>query len=240
VLLDVGHAAIFSNCSATGRRLKDCAARRPREPLQQPDRDPTDGDRPRFLEQRPSDLREAAPWHRYAHHIRTLPARLEALAPGLQVKGGDRVLDLGCADVPYRGFFPVDAEYVAADLAGNPHATLTLNPDGSVPCPDQSFDATFVYHPDPVDLWRWTCAGLRLAVEREGFEVVEFEGIIGPIASGLQIIQDVTYYRLPRLLRPLYALAIQTLARISDRFERRIWKDLNGSVFALIAQRPQA
>lgn len=227
----------------------------------------------RFLEQRPADLRSATAWHRYSHHIRTLPARLEALAPELGVRDGDRILDYGCADVPYRSFFPRGAEYVAADLEGNPNATLILRRDGTIPAPDASFDAllstqvlehvtdparylaeavrvlrpggrlllsthgTFVYHPDPIDLWRWTCAGLRHVVEQAGFEVVRFEGIIGPVATGLQLVQDATYCRLPARLRPIYALVIQTLARVADRLESQESRDLNGSVFALIAAR---
>jgi SAM-dependent methyltransferase len=220
-------------------------------------------------------LREASAWHRYAHHINTLPRRLGALAGDLGVGAGDRVLDFGCADVPYRRFFPAAADYDAADIAGNPDATLTLNPDGTVPSPDESFDAvlstqvlehvteprlylseafrvlrpggrlllsthgSFSYHPDPVDLWRWTCAGLQLEVERAGFEVIRFEGIIGPVATGLQLIQDTTIFRLPRPLQPLYALVIQSLARLADRLERQWMRDINGSVYALIAQRPR-
>lgn len=232
-------------------------------------------DAPRFLAQRPGDLRRARPWHRLAHHIRILPARLEALAPQLCVGAGDRLLDFGCADVPYRRFFSPEVEYVAADLPGNPHADLVLRDDGTLPCGDAEFDAvlstqvlehvsdprvyvaeafrvlrpggrmlvsthgTFAYHPDPVDLWRWTCDGLRREVERPGFQVIGFEGIIGPVASGLQLIQDATYYRLPRPLRPLSALVIQSLAALSDRLERQWMKDINGSVFAVVAQRPE-
>jgi SAM-dependent methyltransferase len=228
-----------------------------------------------FLVSRPDDIRRASAWHRYSHYINTLPGRLEALAADLGVTGEGRILDYGCAEVPYRGFFAAGADYVAADLAGNPDATLTLAPDGTVPAPDRSFDAvlstqvlehvadpqlylsealrvlrpggrmllsthgTFSYHPDPVDLWRWTCDGLKLIVERAGFEVVRFEGIVGPVATGLQLVQDATYYRLPRVLRPLYALVVQTLARIADRLEPQSMKDINGSVYALVAERPE-
>ena len=52
-----------------------------------------------------------------------------------------RLLDYGCADVPYRRFFQGAGDYVAADLAGNPNATLVLDPNGSVPEPEESFDA---------------------------------------------------------------------------------------------------
>jgi SAM-dependent methyltransferase len=231
---------------------------------------------PQFQAERPDDIRRATPWHRYAHHINTLPRRLQVLAQDLDVEAGDRLLDLGCADVPYRHFFPPAVDYVAADIPGNPNATMSLNPDGTVPSPEQSFDAvlstqvlehvsrpalyleeafrvlrpggrlllsthgTFAYHPDPADLWRWTCAGLRLEVERAGFEVIRFEGIIGPVATGLQLIQDVTIFRLPRLLQPAYALVMQSLARLSDRLERQWMRDLNGSIYALVAERPSA
>jgi SAM-dependent methyltransferase len=59
----------------------------------------------------------------------------------LGVVQGGRLLDYGCADTPYRSSFADGVEYVAADLAGNPHATLELNADGTVPAPDKSFDA---------------------------------------------------------------------------------------------------
>ena len=156
----------------------------------------------RYIADRPKDIRRATPWHRYGHHIRTLPARLEALSHDLAVPPGGRVLDYGCAEVPYRGFFAADVDYVAADLPGNPHATLVLDEDGTIPLPDDSFDAVmstqvlehvtdpagylaecfrvlrpggrlllsthgiFIYHPDPVDLWRWTSGGMRTSSSR--------------------------------------------------------------------------
>ena len=228
----------------------------------------------RFLKERPGDLRVAHPWHRYAHHIRTLPSRLEALARGLPVGAGNDVLDYGCADVPYRRFFPAEVRYEAADLPGNPQATLTLRDDATVPVADQSFDAllstqvlehvadpelylaecfrvlrpggrmllsthgVFVYHPDPVDLWRWTCDGLQRAVRQAGFQIEVFEGIIGPLSTGLQLVQDAVYWHLPWPLRPLYALVLQTLIRVTDGLESQASKDLNGQVFALVAVKP--
>ena len=128
-------------------------------------------------------------------------------------------------------------EHVPDPRAYLAEALRVLRPGGRMLL---STHGTFVYHPDPVDLWRWTCEGLRLEVERAGFEVIRFEGIIGPVASGLQLIQDATYYRLPRPLRPVWALLIQSLARLSDRLERQWMRDLNGSVFALVAERPAA
>jgi len=231
-------------------------------------------DTTRFVEGRPKDLRRATPWHRYGHHIRTLPARLEALSKDLRLTEDARILDYGCADVPYRPFFPAGADFVAADLPGNPHATMQLNPDTTVPAGDDGFDAVvstqvlehvadpelylsecfrvlrpggrmllsthgmFVYHPDPVDYWRWTCAGLRHVVEDAGFKVIRFEGIIGLVATGLQFVQDGMYYSFPKPLRPVFAFVMQGLVVLADRFQRQSSRDLNGQVYGLVAEKP--
>jgi SAM-dependent methyltransferase len=229
---------------------------------------------PRYVDQRPSDIRAARPWHRYAHHIRELPARLEALSGDLRLAPGDRLLDYGCAELPYRHFFGVDIEFVGADLPGNPHAALELESDGTVPAESGSFDAVmstqvlehvadpalylseahrvlrpggrmllsthgvFVYHPDPVDLWRWTGEGLQRIVREAGFEVVRFEGIIGLLPTGLQLVQDALYWKLPRPLRPLFALVMQTLVTLTDRLHQPASRAMNAQVFALVAQKP--
>ena len=55
-----------------------------------------------------------------------------------------------------------------------------------------------VFHPDPVDYWRWTCDGLQRAVREAGFEIVRFEGIVGLAATGLQLFQDARHTGVPR------------------------------------------
>lgn len=212
-------------------------------------------------------------WHPYAHYVRALPARLEELSRSLAVGPGDRLLDYGCGEVPYRSFFPEDCEFVPADLPRNPHAALKLNPDSTVPVPDASFDVVlstqvlehvadpelylsecfrvlrpggqlllsthgvFVYHPDPDDYWRWTAAGLRLALTNAGFEVARVEGVLGLMATGFQLIQDSVYHRLPRVLRPLFALLMQALVAAADRVQGRRSRVLNASVFVAIASK---
>jgi len=231
------------------------------------------GGRARYQQGRPKDIRAATPWNRYAHHIWTLPARLERLARELHVPADGRVLDYGCADVPYRHFFP-HAEFVPADIEGNPQATLVLRPDGTVPVDDQTFDAVlstqvlehvanptvylsecyrvlrpggrmllsthgiFVYHPDPDDYWRWTCAGLKRAVCGAGLEIDRFEGVIGLAATGLQLFQDAFYWELPRAARPVFALVFQGLIRLADRVKHQRPSHYDAQVFALIARRP--
>jgi SAM-dependent methyltransferase len=237
---------------------------------------PSNGDSPRFVVDRPRDVhaKRPKPWHRYAYHVRVLPQRLEALARHLHVRPGDRVLDYGCGVVAYRHFFPRDARYSAADLPGNPAATLLLEPDGTVPAPDSSFDAvistqvlehvvdpalylsecfrvlepggrlllsthgTFVYHPDPDDYWRWTCAGLQKAVRDAGFDVVEFEGIVGGLPTGLQLVQDSIYWQIPNLLKPVLATVMQALVALTDRLHSDASRALNAQVYALVAERP--
>lgn len=208
--------------------------------------------------------------------MRLLPERLEALSVDLRTPPAGRVLDYGCADLPYRYMFGPDVEFVGADLPGNPHATLELNPDATVPVEDGGFDAVlstqvlehvsdpalylsecfrvlrgggrmllsthgiFVYHPDPVDYWRWTCAGLQHIVTDAGFEIERFEGIIGLAATGLQLFQDALYYspRTPRRLKPPLALCVQTLMAWADRLQSQRSRDLNAQVFALVASKP--
>lgn len=228
----------------------------------------------RYHASRPTDLRRGVPWHRLAYIIRALPAAIAELRGELRVPVDGTVLDYGCADLPYRDLFAADVNYVAADLPGNPAATVSIRADGTVPIDDRSCDAVLStqalehvsdpelylaecfralkpggrlllsthgvmpYHPDPDDYWRWTCAGLKLAVARQGFEIVRFEGVMGLAATGLQLFQDGVYYRLPKPLRALLALSIQSLIAAVERLQGRDGRRLNALVFALVAERP--
>ena len=228
---------------------------------------------PSFLEDRP-DLREPRPWHPLAHIARALPATLERLAPDLALPAGGRVIDYGCADVPYRRLFASDADFVPADLPGNPRAAVQIRSDGTLPVPDEDFDALLstqvlehvndpqlylsecfrvlrpggrmllsthgimVHHADPVDYWRWTSEGLDRVVREAGFEVLRFEGIMGLAATGLQLVQDAVYYRLPRVPRAALALLLQALIALADRLETSESRRVNALVFALVARKP--
>ena len=68
-----------------------------------------------------------------------LAAWLDAEAREATVRGGYRVLDVGCGVQPYRPFFAEATEYVGVDVASNPSAQL----HGSIeqlPVPDDSFE----------------------------------------------------------------------------------------------------
>lgn len=226
----------------------------------------------RFHAARPTDLRRATPWHRLSYIVAELPRALERLAGDVPRDG--TILDYGCADMPYRRFFAPAADYIGADLPGNPQATIEIAPDGTVPLADESVDVVvstqvlehvadpavylgecarvlrpggrlllsthglMVYHPDPVDYWRWTCAGLRRSVGLAGLHVVRFEGIMGLTATGLQLVQDAWYWRLGPLRHAL-ALVMQTLIRIAERLEPDDARELNALVFALVAEKPR-
>lgn len=229
---------------------------------------------PRYQRIQRSAIRRAYAGHPYAHHIRKLPAALRELAGELAIPPGGRILDYGCAEMPYRSFFGADVEYVGADLPGNDQAAISLLPDGAVPVADQSFDAVlstqvlehvkdprlylaecfrvlrpggrlllsthgiFAYHPDPVDLWRWTCEGLRSEVKSAGFEIVRFEGVIGLAATGLQLFQDAISYRLSPWWATQLARVMQPVVAFVDRFETSQTLGYNASVFALVGVRP--
>jgi SAM-dependent methyltransferase len=93
---------------------------------------------PRFVPR--STVPTRAPWEPYAYFNRTLPVRLRTLARELRIPSEAQVLDYGCATMPYRDFFTDDVDFVGADFEGNPDASLRLNPDGSLPAEDSSFD----------------------------------------------------------------------------------------------------
>jgi hypothetical protein len=103
-----------------------------------------------------------------------------------------------------------------------------------------STHGTFFYHPDPVDYWRWTCAGLRKQVGAAGFEVERFEGIFGLAATGIQSFQDSIYHRVPQPLRPLLALVVQAVVSLADRLQSDESRAVNASVFALVARKPRS
>lgn len=95
-----------------------------------------------------------------------------------------------------------------------------------------------IWHPDPNDFWRWTCEGLRLEIERAGFEIEHFSGVLGLAATGLQLLQYATLPRLPRMLRRPWAAFMQLLIAGADRCIDGARRDANALVYVVYARRP--
>ncbi len=126
-------------------------------------------------------------------------------------------------------------EHVADPQVYLAEAFRVLRPGGRLLL---STHGIMAYHPDPVDLWRWTCAGLREAVEQAGFQVLRFEGVMGLAATGLQLLQDAALAHLPRRARKPVALVMQSLAALADRIQDPAERRYNALVFVLVAQKP--
>lgn len=95
----------------------------------------------RFRSAPPAGLRAPGRTHPLRHVIRSLDEALTAAGRQLDLAPGSRVLDFGCGDRHYRKLVPPSIDYVGADLPGNPAADVLINPDGTLPFPEQSFEA---------------------------------------------------------------------------------------------------
>ncbi len=95
-----------------------------------------------------------------------------------------------------------------------------------------------LYHPDPVDLWRWTWSGLERIVSEAGFRVDRREDVMGLTATGLQLFQDGVYHRTrSRRLRLAIATLMQALIGLAARRDPDGGPRHNALVFALLATR---
>lgn len=96
----------------------------------------------------------------------------------------------------------------------------------------------WMYHPHPLDLWRWTADGLKKLLEDSGFRIVEISGIIGLAATAVQLLQDALWARVPiRSLRGVFAFVMQNLAMLLDRFSSPSARDKDACVFLAVAER---
>lgn len=81
--------------------------------------------------------------HVYHHCIISINECLLRLVSSLKLPAGAKVLDYGCSVMQYREFFPDHCDYIGADLPGNPHARVMVQPDGRLPVEDNSIDLVF-------------------------------------------------------------------------------------------------
>lgn len=93
------------------------------------------------------------------------------------------------------------------------------------------------YHPDPCDFWRWTCDGLKRVIAKAGFELLFFQGVMGPEATALQLWQDAVSHRIPRRLRPLFHRFMQWRIRRADQRCSQPTRDRDACVYVLVARK---
>jgi SAM-dependent methyltransferase len=94
----------------------------------------------------------------------------------------------------------------------------------------------WMYHPDPYDYWRWTSAGLKKIVAANGFEVVDFKGIIGRSAMGLQLFQDGLYFKVPKFVKPIFVFIMQLFIHLFDKTTKQSTKDTDACTFLIVAK----
>jgi len=94
------------------------------------------------------------------------------------------------------------------------------------------------YHPTPNDYWRWTSAGLRKVIEAEGFEIQSFTGVLGLTAAGVQLFQDGILFKLPKFLRPVWAVLMQFKIWLADKLHSQIQRDRDAALYVVIARKP--
>jgi SAM-dependent methyltransferase len=150
------------------------------------------------------------------------------------------------ADLPIDsdGLVPLPAEHADLVLStqvlehvDDPQAYLAearrlLKPSGTLIL---STHGVWRFHPQPGDFWRWTSAGLRRQVEAADFRITRFRGILGPAATGLQLLQDATLPRMHRHLRRPFTRLMQSLIRLSDRWSTDEARDRDACVYFVIA-----
>lgn len=96
---------------------------------------------------------------------------------------------------------------------------------------------TWMYHPDPTDYWRWTSAGLQKVVTDAGFEVICFKGMLGRMATGLQLFQDGLQFKFPKVLRPLITTPLQLLIGLFDKLQNEKVRDMDACNYLVIAKK---
>lgn len=126
-------------------------------------------------------------------------------------------------------------EHVADPTLYLDECKRVLKPEGKLLL---STHGLMVWHPDPVDRWRWTGEGLRHMVEKSGLRIVQFSGIVGLPATALWLLQYSINGKLPWGLRHLFVIAINGAMSMADRLTSAESKSANALVFILVAERP--
>jgi len=103
---------------------------------------------------------------------------------------------------------------------------------------------TWMYHPDPIDYWRFTSEGLKVTIQRTGFKIEESKGIMGLLPTSLQLYQDAVLLSLPyaRLWKTPFCFVMQRLIALSSYFTRksktlRAYQDKDACLYFVVAEK---
>ncbi|MDD5596671.1 MAG: methyltransferase domain-containing protein [Victivallaceae bacterium] len=110
-------------------------------------------------------------------------------------------------------------------------AQRILKPDGIIILSTHGY---WIYHPHPADYWRWTQAGLKKILSDAGFKVLDIYGIINTRASGIQLFQDGTSWRVPNIFKPLFFFTCQVLMKV---FDNKSFYNEDAAVYAVVASK---
>jgi len=127
-------------------------------------------------------------------------------------------------------------EHVEDPLSHLAELFRLLTPGGTIVLSTHGY---WMYHPTPTEYTRWTGPGLRSLMERAGFHILETVGVLGRAASGLQLVHDGLAARIPALLHPLIAVALQAGMAVAELLDPTERVD-DACVFVVAASKPVA
>jgi len=100
------------------------------------------------------------------------------------------------------------------------------------------------FHPDPIDYWRWTSQGLKVEMEKGGFAVKQFWGMMGLLSMSMQIFQDAVLLHFPfaRYWGKPFTFMMQRFVSLAVWFEdfsktTKAYKNEDACVFFVVAEK---
>lgn len=102
----------------------------------------------------------------------------------------------------------------------------------------------WMYHPDPVDNWRWTCTGLQKEIERAGFKVIKVKGMMGLLSMSIQLFQDACLIHFPfvKFWKVFFCTVLQQIIRATEAYTNfskstREYRDKDACIFFVVSEK---